>query len=63
MLANSMQIHNNGDKIAGPQLGLALYLSSLFKKCVHANLPQTGFELGSLDPQAVMLPNEPTLLV
>ena len=30
---------------------------------VHTNLPQAGFEFGSLDPQAIVLPTEQTLLV
>ena len=33
-----------------------------FRKFVHTNLPQGGFELGSLG-RPVMLPTEPTLLV
>ena len=47
----------------GPLPGLALYLSSQFRKCFHTNLPQAGFELGSLGPQAGMLPIELALLV
>ena len=50
-------------QIHGPPLGLALYQSNLFRKCVQTNLPWAGFELGSLGLQAVMLPIEPTLLV
>ena len=34
-----------------------------FRKFVHTNLPQVGFELGSLGPQAGVLPIEPPLLV
>ena len=30
---------------------------------VHTNLPEAGFEFGSLDPQAIVLSTEPTLLV
>ena len=33
------------------------------RKFVHANLPEAGFKLGSLAPQASMLPIEPPLLV
>ena len=33
------------------------------KKIVHANLPQAGFELRSLGPQACVLRNEPPMLV
>ena len=35
----------------------------MLRKFVHTNLPLTGFELGSLGPQAGMLPIEPPLLV
>ena len=35
----------------------------MFQKIVHTNLPQAGFELGSLGPQAGVLPIEPPLLV
>ena len=33
------------------------------RKFVHTNLPQAGFELISLGPQASLLPNHPPLLV
>ena len=34
-----------------------------FRKFVNTNLPQAGFEIGSLGPQAGLLPIEPPLLV
>ena len=42
---------------------LNIILVQLVQKIVHTNLPQAGFELGSLGPQAGVLPIEPPLLV
>ena len=39
------------------QYGLCL------RKLIHTNLPQAGFKLRSLGPQASVLPIAPTLLV
>ena len=36
---------------------------SEFSKFAHTNLPQAGFELGSLNPQADVVPMDPSLLV
>ena len=38
-------------------------LVQLVHKIVQTNLPQAGFELGSLGPKAGVLPIEPPLLV
>ena len=35
----------------------------MHKKLFHTNLPQAGFELGSLEPQPGVLPIEPLKLV
>ena len=42
---------------------LQAWLYSSPVSAVHTNLPQAGFELGSLGPQAGVLPFEPPLLV
>ena len=39
------------------------HVVDMFRKFVHTNLPQAGFELGPLGPQAGVLPTEPPLLV
>ena len=49
-------------KMYGPLLCLALYWSSKFTKCILTHLPQVGFKIRSLGPQAFVLPTEPTLL-
>ena len=44
--------------------GKLYYLKGLcLGKFVHTNLPQAGFELGTLGPQAGVIPIEPPLIV
>ena len=43
---------------------LGLYTSSVSsRKYVQTNFPRAGFKLGSLGPEAIAIPIEPTLLV
>ena len=61
-----MLLPNAGRQPRGGQLLEKIWgyiLVQLVHKFFHTNLPQAGFELRSLGPQAGVLPIEPPLLV